>query len=101
MKCETENVKLPQDRETVLALSLREAATNVRRNSQASVVTIVCARMQRRWSWKLPTMPWRAHRAGNGLNGMRERLGTVGGSLTLWPNPDGGTLLRACIPLAA
>ena len=38
---------------------------------------------------------------GNGLNGMRERLGTVGGSLSLWPNPDGGTLLRATGPLAA
>ena len=38
---------------------------------------------------------------GNGLNGMRERLDTVGGSLTLWPNPAGGTLLRASVPVAA
>ena len=37
---------------------------------------------------------------GNGLNGMRERLGTVGGTLNLWPNPSGGTLLRASVPLA-
>jgi len=40
VKCETENVKLPHDRETALALSLREAATNIRRHAQASGVTI-------------------------------------------------------------
>jgi len=38
---------------------------------------------------------------GNGLNGMRERLDTVGGSLSLEPNKDGGTLLRAWVPIAA
>jgi two-component system sensor histidine kinase DesK len=38
---------------------------------------------------------------GNGLNGMRERLGSVGGSLSLTPNKDGGTLLRASVPIAA
>ena len=30
-----------------------------------------------------------------------ERLDTVGGSLSLWPNPAGGTLLRASVPFAA
>jgi two-component system sensor histidine kinase DesK len=38
---------------------------------------------------------------GNGLNGMRERLGSVGGTLLLVPNKDGGTLLRATVPVAA
>jgi two-component system sensor histidine kinase DesK len=38
---------------------------------------------------------------GNGLNGMRERLGSVGGSLTLVPGKEGGTMLRAAVPLAA
>ena len=40
VKCETENVKLPRDRETALALSLREAATNIRRHAGATGVTI-------------------------------------------------------------
>ena len=40
VKCETENVKLTHDRETALALSLREAATNIRRHSGASGVTM-------------------------------------------------------------
>ena len=64
VKCETENVKLPHDRETALALSLREAATNIRRHSGASGVTIRVrkepndggGRSGRRW-------PRRAHRA--------------------------------------
>ena len=102
VKCETENVKLPHDRETVLALSLREAATNVRRHSGARVVTI---RVRKEAADVIVEVAddGRGGRIvpGNGLNGMRERLDTVGGCLTLWPNPAGGTLLRASVPLAA
>jgi two-component system sensor histidine kinase DesK len=102
VKCETENVKLPADRETVLALSLREAATNVRRHSGASVVTI---RVRKEAAVVVVEVAddGKGGRIvpGNGLNGMRERLDTVGGSLSLWPNPSGGTLLRASVPLAA
>jgi two-component system sensor histidine kinase DesK len=102
VKCETENVKLSHDRETALALSLREATTNIRRHSGASGVTI---RVR-----KEPTEvvievvdDGRGGRIvpGNGLNGMRERLCSVGGSLSLLPNKDGGTLLRAAVPVAA
>ncbi|HUQ08863.1 MAG TPA: sensor histidine kinase [Steroidobacteraceae bacterium] len=102
VKCETENVRLPHDRETVLALSLREAATNVRRHSGAKIVTI---RLRKEATAVVMEVAddGRGGRIvpGNGLNGMRERLDTVGGSLTLWPNPAGGTLLRASVPLAA
>jgi two-component system, NarL family, sensor histidine kinase DesK len=102
VKCETENVKLPHDRETVLALSLREAATNVRRHSNARAVTI---RLRKEAAAVVMEVvdDGRGGRIipGNGLNGMRERLDTVGGTLTLWPNPAGGTLLRASIPMAA
>jgi len=102
VKCETENVKLPHDRETALALSLREAATNIRRHAQASGVTI---RVRKETAEVIVEVSddGRGGRIvpGNGLNGMRERLGTVGGTLTLIPNKDGGTLLRASVPLAA
>jgi two-component system sensor histidine kinase DesK len=102
VKCETENVKLPHDRETVLALSLREAATNVRRHSGAKGVTI---RVRKEAAAVIVEVAddGRGGRIvpGNGLNGMRERLDTVGGSLSLWPNPEGGTLLRASVPVAA
>jgi two-component system sensor histidine kinase DesK len=101
VKCETENVKLPHDRETVLALSLREAATNVRRHSNATGVTIRVRKEQAAVIVEVAD-DGRGGRIvpGNGLNGMRERLDTVGGTLSLWPNPAGGTLLRATVPLA-
>ena len=102
VKCETENVKLPHDRETALALSLREAATNIRRHAQAKGVTI---RVRKEPSAVIVEVAddGRGGRIvpGNGLNGMRERLGNVGGTLTLTPREEGGTLLRATVPLAA
>ena len=102
VKCETENVKLPHDRETALALSLREAANNIRRHAQARGVTI---RVRKEPAEVIVEVAddGRGGRIipGNGLNGMRERLSHVGGTLTLMPNKDGGTLLRASVPLAA
>ena len=102
VKCETENVKLPHDRETALALSLREAATNIRRHASARGVTI---RVRKENAAVVVEVAddGRGGRIvpGNGLNGMRERLDTVGGSLMLEANKDGGTLLRAWVPIAA
>jgi two-component system, NarL family, sensor histidine kinase DesK len=102
VKCETENVKLPHDRESALALSLREAATNIRRHSGASGVTIRVRREPNEVVIEVADNG-RGGRIvpGNGLNGMRERLGCVGGTLSLTPNKDGGTLLRASVPFAA
>lgn len=102
VKCETENVKLPHDRETALALSLREAATNIRRHAGARGVTI---RVRKEPSAVIVEVAddGRGGRIvpGNGLNGMRERLDSVGGTLALIPNKDGGMLLRATVPAAA
>jgi two-component system sensor histidine kinase DesK len=102
VKCETENVKLPHDRETALALSLREAATNIRRHAGATGVTI---RVKKEPSAVVVEVAddGKGGRIvpGNGLNGMRERLGSVGGTLSLSANKDGGVLLRASVPLAA
>jgi two-component system sensor histidine kinase DesK len=102
VKCETENVKLPHDRETALALSLREAATNIQRHSGASGVTI---RVRKEPNEVVVEVADNGHGGrivpGNGLNGMRERLGGVGGTLSLTSIKDGGTLLRAAVPLAA
>ena len=102
VKCEAELVKLPHDRETALALSLREATTNIRRHSGASGVTIRVTQDSATVVVEV-TDDGRGGRIvpGNGLNGMRERLGSVGGTLFLEPNKDGGTLLRASVPVAA
>ena len=102
VKCETENVKLPLERETALALSLREAATNIRRHAQAKGVTI---RVRKEPAAVIVEVADDGRGGnivpGNGLNGMRERLGNVGGTLTLTPLQPGGTLLRATVPIAA
>ncbi|MCK2244002.1 MULTISPECIES: histidine kinase [unclassified Crossiella] len=37
---------------------------------------------------------------GNGITGMRERIGIVGGAFQAGPRPDGGYTVRASIPLA-
>ncbi len=102
VKCETEHVKLPHDRETALALSLREAATNIRRHSGASGV-VIRVRQEPCEVVVEVADDGRGGRIvpGNGLNGMRERLGSVGGTLSLSANKDGGTLLRAAVPIAA
>jgi two-component system sensor histidine kinase DesK len=102
VKCETENVKLPHDRETALALSLREAATNVRRHAAARGVTIRVRKEPAAVTVEVADDGRGGNIVpGNGLNGMRERLGTVGGTLSLQPNENGGTLLRASVPVAA
>jgi two-component system sensor histidine kinase DesK len=102
VKCETERVKLPHDRETALALSLREATTNIRRHAAASGVTIKLRQDSGNVVMEVVDNG-RGGRIvpGNGLNGMRERLGNVGGTLSLEPMDDGGTRLFVSIPAAA
>ncbi len=102
VKCETENVKLSHERETALALSLRGSGDQYRaprfRQRRHHPGEEGIQRGDRR-SRRRRT--WRTYRAGNGLNGMRERLASVGGSLTLAPNKERGILLRASVPVAA
>jgi two-component system, NarL family, sensor histidine kinase DesK len=102
VKCETERVQLPHDRETALALSLREATTNIRRHAQATGVTIRLRQDPAQVVMEVVD-DGRGGRIvpGNGLNGMRERLSSVGGSLTLEPAKDGGTRLYVSVPRAA
>lgn len=38
---------------------------------------------------------------GHGLTGLRERAAQLGGTLDAGPEPDGGFLVRATLPLAA
>jgi two-component system sensor histidine kinase DesK len=102
VQCETEHVKLPHDRETALALSLREATTNIRRHAAASGV-IIRLRQERAQVVMEVLDNGRGGRIvpGNGLSGMRERLGNVGGTLALEPNKDGGLRLFVSVPCAA
>ncbi len=102
VQCETESVKLPHDHETALALSLREATTNIRRHAGARGVTIRVRQEPEHVVMEVAD-DGRGGRIvpGNGLNGMRERLDTVGGTLRLEANQQGGTRLWVSIPVGA
>ena len=93
---------LPPELETALALTVREAITNVQRHARAtrasvevaadaSSVRLVVADDGRGAS----IVP------GNGLEGMRERLQALGGRLSIESASGQGTRLVAIVPLPA
>ncbi|GGS56060.1 two-component sensor histidine kinase [Planobispora rosea] len=83
---------------------VREALTNVSRHApQARAVTVGITQDERAVTVEVeddaPRTPVRHHRrAGYGLTGMRERLDTLGGTLTAGPRPGYGWSVRAVIP---
>jgi two-component system sensor histidine kinase DesK len=91
---------LPPEVETVLALTLREAITNIQRHAQASharvdvAVDADAARLTIR-----DTGVGTVIGPGNGLSGMRERLALLGGRLEIESMRGRGTRLDASIPL--
>ena len=90
---------LPPAQETVLALCLREAVTNIHKHARAGHVQVSLRRDAGHW-WLQVEDDGRggAIRPGNGLEGMRERLQALGGSLRVEPGPIGGTRLQAGLP---
>lgn len=91
---------LPPAVESVLAFALREGVTNVIRHAGARVCRLSLdveggqARLELRDDGR-----GFAGAEGNGLAGLRARLAAARGSLSLLR--DGGTVLRATVPLAA
>ncbi len=93
---------LPPELETVLALAVREAVTNVQRHAHARRVRVDVS--QERGQVVLSVdddgrggdiVP------GNGLRGMHERLRLLGGELRVDSRRGQGTQLQACLPLPA
>lgn len=93
---------LPPGVESALALTVREAATNIQRHARAGSAEVsftlegdeVVLRIvdDGRGGTIVP---------GNGLSGMRERLEAVRGRLRVDTGRKGGTLVEARVPLAA
>jgi len=95
------DVALPPELETVFALVVREAVTNIQRHARASRVRV-----------ELDARPGEAQlcieddgrggpiEPGNGLAGMRERLRAHGGRLEIRSTRGQGTMLLAMLPLA-
>ncbi|WP_368565114.1 sensor histidine kinase [Pseudoxanthomonas sp. UTMC 1351] len=91
---------IPPELETVLALAVREAVTNIQRHARAGKAEVsvhftggqVILRVvdDGRGSAVIP---------GNGLTGMRERLEALGGGLRIDSAPNRGTTLEVQLPL--
>ncbi len=90
---------LPPAQETALALCLREAATNIHRHARARHVRIALSVADGHWRLVVEDDGrGGAIRPGNGVDGMRERLQALGGSLRIESAPRRGTRLQAELP---
>jgi two-component system sensor histidine kinase DesK len=96
---EAAELAIPPEQETVLALCLREAVTNIHRHARARRVRVVVSGDARHWRLCVEDDGRGGTiRPGNGLEGMRERLQVLGGSLRIEPAPGRGTRLLAELP---
>ena len=100
VECDTETVPLSPDQESVLALALREAVTNVVRHAEARRCNVSLKRRESLCTLEVADDGrGAAGPEGNGLRGMRERLEALGGSLRLLSS--NGTRLIIDLPLAS
>ena len=92
-------VRLPPEIETVLALTVREAVTNIQRHARARHAEVTLSSTPREVKLCISDDGrGGAIAPGNGLSGMRERIEALGGRLRIESAP-GKTRLEACIPL--
>lgn len=87
---------LPDDRAELLGYAIREGVTNVVRHSRATHCTI--ALDERSATIADDGVGLRRGGDRTGLAGLQRRLEEAGGTLTVGPGPEGGTVLRAELP---
>jgi len=86
---------------------VQEALTNARRHAAGAAVDVeieyaeAAVRIRVRDNGPGPGPGTAANGTGHGLLGMRERVGMVGGTLTVGPAPIGGFLIEAVLPVPA
>ncbi len=98
--CEADEVRLSPAHESVLALAIREAVTNVVRHARARAVTVRLAACGRACRFEIADDGiGGSPQDGMGLTGMRERVEMHGG--TLARTTDRGTRLVVTVPLAS
>jgi two-component system, NarL family, sensor histidine kinase DesK len=99
VNCDVTELPLTPAQETVLALALREAITNVVRHAQARQCSVRLQRENNLCTLEIADNGRGADAPeGNGLRGMRERLEAIGGSLQR--QSQAGTRLVIHLPLA-
>lgn len=98
---EVASLAIPAEVETVLAMTLREAVTNIQRHARARNAR---ARLRADGGEAVLSIEddgrGGAIAPGNGLRGMRERLEALGGRLRVDSAPGRGTQLQAHVPLS-
>ncbi len=94
--------RLPSEVETALYRMVQEALTNIVKHAHARNVSIVLTRAGGVITALIEDdgrgFDTEAPREGMGLDGMRERLGLIGGKLRIESRPGGGTTLVAKVP---
>jgi two-component system sensor histidine kinase DesK len=96
-------ITLPPVIETALALTVREATTNIHRHSEArrATLSVQSEGIGREAQVSLTVSDdgrGGARESGTGLTGIRERLRSLGGNLTIESPRGRGTVLRASLP---
>jgi len=99
VECDADEVRLAPANESVLALAIREAVTNVVRHARASAVRVRLATTATACRFEIhDDGVGGSSNEGMGLTGMRERVESHGGSLER--TTDHGTRLVVTLPLA-
>jgi signal transduction histidine kinase len=96
--------RLPPDVETALYRIVQECLTNIVKHARASRVSIVIARKPSSVSAVIEDdgvgfEPGTVREGGLGLVGMRERVGLLGGRMTIESSPEAGTTCFVEVPL--
>lgn len=96
--------RLPPDVETTLYRIVQEALTNIVKHAQAQNVSILLVRRDASVTLVIEDDgsgfdPGAVRAEGFGIVGMRERVGLLGGRLTIESSPVGGTTLALEVPL--
>ncbi|KAF1723138.1 sensor histidine kinase [Pseudoxanthomonas wuyuanensis] len=95
-----EEAPIPSELETVLALTLREAVTNIQRHARASLAEVSLQSDSQQVTLHVrDNGVGGAMAPGNGLTGMRERVEARGGRLRIESVPRQGTCVEVTLPL--
>jgi two-component system, NarL family, sensor histidine kinase DesK len=93
---------LPVDVERGLALVIREAVTNIHRHAGATQASVRFESTSEHLSMQICDNGRGGQSAeGNGISGMRERIGALGGTLSIESPPKRGTKLTVGVPLGS
>lgn len=97
---EMSEVALTAEQETVLALAVREAVTNIQRHARAEGASVSLRSADRQVSLRIEDDGrGGAIVPGNGLCGMRERIESLGGRLRVDATPGQGTRVEVILPV--